>query len=224
MAKIQNPESLKIEQDLLIHRLKNKASGFLMSNSQLFGTDIEDMVQSQNNLNNFVDKVEHTTQSMIYFWKGLTPEKPNFDQLNEISGRIADDNEEIKSEFENHYFTAVQKTQVTLIYVGYLVRVMNRAERSPEIKELLHKVKIKTAKQNAANGFVTQSQSRVSEGETNEQYDLIKREIDSIGLDFIEESHKLGKKGIIIVGGDQNNIGKIINMNSQMPLMLGYKH
>lgn len=104
------------------------------------------MVQSQNNLNNFVDKVGHTTQNMIYFWKGLTPEKPNFEQLNEISGRIADDNESIKSVFENNFLTPVQKTQVTLIYVGYLVRVMNRAERSPEIKELLHKVKIRTSK------------------------------------------------------------------------------
>lgn len=55
------------------------------------------MVQSHDNFHKFLDKVEVTTRNMVFFWKGLLPENPSFDQLNEISGKIADDNEALKS-------------------------------------------------------------------------------------------------------------------------------
>jgi len=96
ISRIQNLGSLSTEQDLTIHRLKKTAESFISKNSTLFNTDIEDMILSHHNFHRFLDTVEVTTRNMVFFWKGLLPENPSFDQLNEISGKITDDNEALK--------------------------------------------------------------------------------------------------------------------------------
>ena len=158
---------------------------------------------------------------MVFFWKGLLPDNPSFDQLNEISGKIADDNEALKNQFERAFLTPVQKTQTTLVYVGYLSRVMNRAERSPEIKELLNKIKIRTLKKANKHTFLTVN--RLAEGENGENSEAVNIESYSLGIDFVEEAHKLNKKGIVVCGGEERNLGKIINLNEQMFSMFGFR-
>lgn len=221
ISKIQNQTSLSIQDDLIIHKLKQKAESYVSKNSTLFNTDIDEMVESHNNFQNFIDQVELTTKNMVFFWKGLLPDNPSFDQLNEISGKIADDNESLKYQFDTMFVTPVQKTQTTLVYVGYLNRVMNRSERSPEIKELLNKVKIRTLKKMNKHTFLTSN--KLQDGETAENSEFLNQENFSLGIDFVEESHNLNKKGIVICGGEQHNLGKIINLNEQMFAMFGFK-
>jgi len=179
------------------------------------------MVESHDNFHRFLDKVEVTTRNMVFFWKGLLPENPSFDQLNEISGKIADDNEALKSQFETAFLTPVQKTQTTLVYLSYLNNVMNRAERSPEIKELLNKIKIKTLKTSNRHTFLTAN--KLSEMDTGDNSEAVNIESASLGIDFMEECHRLNKKGIVICGGEEHNLGKIINLNEQMYTMFGFR-
>lgn len=103
------------------------------------------------------------------------------------------------------FLTPVQKTQTTLVYVSYLNRVMNRAERSPEIKELLNKIKIKTLKKSNRHTFLTAN--RLSEMDTGDNSEAVNMESVSLGIDFIEECHKLNKKGIVVCSGEEYNLG-----------------
>jgi len=55
ISKIQNQTSLSIQDDLIIHKLKQKAESYVSKNSTLFNTDIDEMVESHNNFQNFID-------------------------------------------------------------------------------------------------------------------------------------------------------------------------
>lgn len=98
---------------------------------------------------------------------------------------------------------------------------MNRAERSPEIKELLNKIKIKTLKTSNRHTFLTAN--KLSEMDTGDNSEAVNMESASLGIDFMEECHKLNKKGIVICGGEEHNLGKIINLNEQMYTMFGFR-
>ena len=74
ISKIQNLSSLGMQEDLTIQRLKRRAEASVSKNSTLFNTDIDEMVESHNNFQNFIDRVEHTTKNMVFFWKGLLPD------------------------------------------------------------------------------------------------------------------------------------------------------
>ena len=81
------------------------------------------------------------------------------------------DNESLKLEFEGMFVTPVQKTQSTLVYVGYLNQVMNRAERSPEIKELLNKIKFKSFVKTKKQTF--QTSNLLQDGESGDNNEAV---------------------------------------------------
>ena len=197
----------------------------MSKNSKIFNTDIEYMVHSYNTFNKFTHKIKAISENTNLFWKELGLQRPNFNRLENLGFWIAEETENLKHYFNDMEVTRGYRTQCTLLYIGYLNRVLNKDERNSEIKQLRSKIGIDFTGQSMMTmslGTNTMKHINMELIEESQQNDYMK--INALGVDYVEESHKLNKKGIIVCSGEQKSIGKVININDRVFQLFGYKN
>lgn len=213
--KIKNSSKLDIQGELLIHRIKLKTQKDVSKNSTIFNTDIQYMVRSYNTYNNFVKKVQLISENMNMFWKEMALQKPNFSRLGNLGFWVAEESEHLKHDFEEMEVTKVYRTQSTLLYIGYLSRVMNKDERGLEIKNLLSQIGIEASTQdNITTTVGSMRHFDLQEGGDPTEAQFLDDQ--GLNIDYVEEAHKLDKKGIVVCSGDLNQMGNIININDRI--------
>lgn len=157
ISQIKNSEMLDTQGELLMHRIKLKTQKDISDNATMFETDINYMVYSYNTFNKFVEKILTLSKNTNMFWKEMAIKRPNFKRLNRLGFWVAEASEALKRDYQQQEVAASYRTKMTLIYIGFLYRVLNKNQQMGEIKKLLFKIGVDTHDSDAAftNTIVT---------------------------------------------------------------------
>lgn len=201
-----------------MHRIKLKTEKDVSKKATVFDADIEYMVHSYNSFHKFMERIHMVSRCLEMFWKEMQLQRPNFKRLGTLGFKVSEVTEDLKHQYEEMRISHIYMVQATLIYVGFFSKVLNKDENSLAIRKLLSKIGIETHHHEEVNN-TSSAIKNLKIGEFSSW-----EEATSLGIDYLEESHKLNKRGIIVCSGEQKYIGEIINTNNRIYQMFGYSN
>ena len=164
-----------------------------LKTAQILGIDIISILKQQERIEYFQDMMTDCSLLMTDFWKEVTQKTPDGNKLWEKGWRIAQKTKSITAEFKHTFKGENQRNLLILnLYSDYLRLVTNEIEESKKISS-----KLETIKNSIASSRTFTAVSNLKNLES-------------------------GNPCVIIASGRENEMGKIISVNSQTTSVLGY--